>query len=246
MEATCSSERSTYYTRVISQKTELFITTAVRTSNPTWSQNSWSTDRDLKSFPPGYESRSLLTLLRRSIFGVMDRVPPRAAAVSIASSCRSGCSTLHKSLSVWFGRFILFRNIFCLQSELHTLFYLALLQLYTNVVYHVVTHMATAGQPLVKHIPEHRFTTIEGHPLPGNESLNTFPQHTIIVELLEVVISTIFGSSRSCRGRIETGEREAAYHIQQENDRFVRELIILCWALRVVGGEEKGTQCLGV
>jgi hypothetical protein len=47
-------------------------------------------------------------------------------------------------------------------------------------------------QRLRKHIPEVTLSTVEGHPLPGSGSLNTFPQQRISNhinkhELLEVV-----------------------------------------------------------
>jgi hypothetical protein len=122
---------STYCTHVISQKTELFITTAVKTSNPTSLQNSWETGHDLNSFLPGYESRnSTDTALTFGIWG-NGSMPPKAVAVSIASTCRSGYFTPHNYLSgdilfVSFGRYaFIFRNIFCFQSKLSTLFYLA-------------------------------------------------------------------------------------------------------------------------
>jgi hypothetical protein len=41
---------------------------------------------------------------------------------------------------------------------------------------HTVTHMAIARQPFGKIIPEVMLSTIGGHPLLGNGSLDTFPQ----------------------------------------------------------------------
>jgi hypothetical protein len=42
-----------------------------------------------------------------------------------------------------------------------------------------VTHMTITRQRLCKHIPEVTLSTIEGRLLPGNGSLNTFPQERI-------------------------------------------------------------------
>jgi hypothetical protein len=42
-----------------------------------------------------------------------------------------------------------------------------------------VTHITIARQRLGKHIPEVMLSTKEGHPLPGNGSLNIFPQQRI-------------------------------------------------------------------
>jgi hypothetical protein len=43
----------------------------------------------------------------------------------------------------------------------------------------IVTHIPIARQRLGKHIPEVMLSTIEGHRLPGNGSLNTFPPQQI-------------------------------------------------------------------
>jgi hypothetical protein len=40
---------------------------------------------------------------------------------------------------------------------------------------HIVTHMTTARQRGGKHVPKVTLSKVEGHPLLGNESLNTFP-----------------------------------------------------------------------
>jgi hypothetical protein len=52
--------------------------------------------------------------------------------------------------------------------------------------------MTIAGQRLGEHIPEVTLSAVEGHLLPGNGSLHTFPQHAIKVELIQVVISIRF------------------------------------------------------
>jgi hypothetical protein len=60
--------------------------------------------------------------------------------------------------------------------------------------FRIVTHMTIFRQRLSEHIPDITLSTI-GHPLPGNGSLNVFVarnKHTIIEELLEVVISIQF------------------------------------------------------
>jgi hypothetical protein len=57
--------------------------------------------------------------------------------------------------------------------------------------------MTVARQRLGRHIPGIALSIVEGHPLPGNRSLDTFPQ--IAEKLLELLI-TIW-SSRNCKGR---------------------------------------------
>jgi hypothetical protein len=43
----------------------------------------------------------------------------------------------------------------------------------------ILTHMTITRQRLGKHIPEVMLSTVEGHSLPDNWSLNTFPQQRI-------------------------------------------------------------------